>query len=292
MRAFFLPDPRRRAATLRMKQQDAKRFADMVSGPDEYINLAEAALLIARGEYPDLDPAHYLHRLDFLAGQCGARLGPGPSAADVVARLNGYLFGEAGFRGDLSTFNDPRNSYLNEVLDRRQGIPITLSLLYMEIGARLGLRIEGISFPGHFLVRAAHGSGIVLDPFDGGRSVDRVELQRRLDGVGGAHRNLDDLLQAASRRDIIARMLRNLKAIHMEREDFARALGTVNLILEVFPAVPAEVRDRARLHEQLECARAAVADYEHYLFLAPEAADTGAVHARLVELKGSAHRLH
>lgn len=276
-----------------MKQQDAERFADMVSGPDEYINLAEAALLIARGEYPYLETEQYLQRLDLLADQCRTRLGAERSSTEVMACLNDYLFREIGFRGDLKTFNDPRNSYLNDVLDRRLGIPITLSLLYMEVGARLDLRIEGISFPGHFLVRVAHGGGLVLDPFSGGRTLDRVELKQRLEGISGGRRwNLDELLRAASRRDIIVRMLRNLKAIYLDREDFARALGALNLIVEAIPSVPAEFRDRARVHERMECVRAAIADYEQYLFLAPDASDVGQVQARLVELKGSAVRLH
>ena len=277
-----------------MKQQDAERFADMVSGPDEYINLAEAALLVARLEYPDLEPEQYLLRLDFLAEQCRARLAAAPSTAAVVTVLNDYLFREIGFRGDLQTFNDPRNSYLNEVLDRRMGIPITLSLIYMEIGARLGVRVDGISFPGHFLVRVDHGpDGVILDPFGGGHALDRAELQRRLDGIGSARNwNLDELLQAASRREIIGRMLRNLKAIYLEREDFPRALESVNLILDVFPQRPEEFLDRARVHERLECVRAAIADYEQYLFLAPAANDAGRVQARLTELKGSAARLH
>jgi regulator of sirC expression with transglutaminase-like and TPR domain len=277
-----------------MKQQDAERFANIVSGPDEYINLAEAALLIARGEYPEMEPSLYMQRLDRLADQCRERLGPSPSASDVIAGLNDYLFGEMGFRGDLQTFNDPRNSFLNEVLDRRLGIPITLSLLYMEIGTRLGLYVEGISFPGHFLVRVVNaGGGIVLDPFGGGRALNRTELERRLDNIRGRRRwRLDELLLPASRRDIIARMLRNLKTIYLEQEDFPRALESVNLILEVFPALPGELRDRAQVHERMECVRAAIADYEQYLFLAPGADDAGYVQARLLELKDSAVRLH
>jgi regulator of sirC expression with transglutaminase-like and TPR domain len=278
-----------------MKQQDAERFAVIVSGPDENINLAEAALLIARHEYPDLEPEHYLRRLDAMAAQCRARLSPAPSAAEAIAGLSDYLFAEAGFRGDLRTFNDPRNSFLNDVLDRRLGIPITLSLLYMEVGARLGLHVDGISFPGHFLVRAAcEGGGIVLDPFGGGRPLDRAELQRRLlnlpRGAGGP--DLEALLQAASRREIVARMLRNLRAIYVEQEAFARALETVNMILEIFPAAPAEIRDRAGIHERMDCVRAAIADYERYLLLAPDAGDAGRVQARLIALKGSAFRLH
>jgi regulator of sirC expression with transglutaminase-like and TPR domain len=278
-----------------MKQQDAERFAVIVSGPDENINLAEAALLIARLEYPELEPADYLHRLDAMAEQCRARLSPAPSAAEAIAGLSDYLFAEAGFRGDLQTFNDPRNSFLNDVLDRRLGIPITLSLLYMEVGARLGLHIDGISFPGHFLVRAAcDGGGIVLDPFDGGRPLDRAELSRRLLNLprGAVRPDLDALLQAASRREIVARMLRNLKAIYLEQEAFEHALETVNMILEIFPVAPAEVRDRAGILERMEGVRAAIADYERYLFLAPGAEDAGRIQARLIELKGSAFRLH
>lgn len=277
------------------KEAENERFAALVSGPGEDIDLARAALEIARAEYPHLDTEACLRRLDFLAEECRARVGSNALVPATVARLNQYLFEELGFRGDLETFTDPRNSYLNDVLDRRIGIPISLSLVFIEVGRRLGLRVAGVSFPGHFLVRIDCGAGIlVLDPFAGGKPLDEAELERRRARVntGGKVPALAELLEPASHRDILSRMLRNLKSIYMEKEDWPRALRTVNMMLALSPLSPAEIRDRAFVHDQMDYLRAAVEDYQQYLVLSPGSSDFESVRTRLADLRRCIQRLH
>ncbi|OGT80479.1 MAG: hypothetical protein A3H91_14230 [Gammaproteobacteria bacterium RIFCSPLOWO2_02_FULL_61_13] len=267
----------------------------MVSGPDRNINLAEAALLIAAPEYPDLDINACLQQLDDMATVCRGRLGPSPDSARTLTALGEHLFLDVGFKGDLQTFNDPRNSFLNEVLKRRRGIPITLSVLYMEVGRRLGLPVHGISFPGHFLVKVeVDGVERVIDPFSGGAVLDHAELERRLEHVTTPKEkwNLGQLLMPAGKREILARMLRNLKNIYVNSEDYTRALRIQDLLLDVQPDVPREVRDRALLHDKLDHLRAAVADYQMYLLLAPDSEDSARVQGRISELRQSLQRLH
>lgn len=279
-----------------MKNLLLDRFRDIVTGHDENINVAEAALIIANNENPVLDPARCVQRLDGMAEEFRIRRGGIPTIDRIVPELNRYLFDELGFRGNIDHFNDPRNSYLDQVLDRRLGIPISLSLIYMEVGRRLGLPVDGISFPGHFLVRVGIGrEGMVLDPFSAGIELDREELQRRLENAVGGRRaspDLDELLQPASNREILSRMLRNLKNIYFEREDYRRALDCVNFALAIAPGTAAEIRDRAYIHDQLEHIRAAIRDYEEYLMLSPDTDDTRLIRHRLADLKQSALRLH
>jgi regulator of sirC expression with transglutaminase-like and TPR domain len=277
------------------KEHVNEGFARLVSGRDEDIDLARCALEIARAEYPELDVPYYLRRLDFLAEECRARTADVTFAPAMVARINEYLFGELGFKGDLENFTDPRNSYLNEVLDRRVGIPISLSVVFMEVARRLGLQVHGVSFPGHFLVRVECTGGIlILDPFAGGKPLDTAELERRRMRVSfaGLAPPLDELLRPATRRAILARMLRNLKSIYMEKEDWPRALRIVNMMLAVTPMAPSEIRDRAYIHDQMDYLRAAVEDYQQYLVLSPGSSDFELVQTRLADLRRCIERLH
>ena len=282
-------------ATRDAAKTKATAFQNIVSGPDRNINLVEAALLIAAPEYPDLDINACLQQLDDMATVCRGRLGPSPDSARTLTTLGEHLFLDVGFKGDLQTFNDPRNSFLNEVLKRRRGIPITLSVLYMEVGRRLGLPVHGISFPGHFLVKVeVDGVERVIDPFSGGAVLDHAELERRLEHVTTPKEkwNLGQLLMPAGKREILARMLRNLKNIYVNSEDYTRALRIQDLLLDVQPDVPREVRDRALLHDKLDHLRAAVADYQMYLLLAPDSEDSARVQGRISELRQSLQRLH
>ncbi|MBI1732327.1 MAG: tetratricopeptide repeat protein [Gammaproteobacteria bacterium] len=273
----------------------ATNFQNIVSGPDGNINLAQAALLIAAPEYPDLNMDACLQQLDDMATVCRGRLTMPGAQPQALAALGEYLFRDLGFRGDLRTFNDPRNSFLNEVLQRRRGIPITLSLVYLEVGRRIGLTIHGVSFPGHFLVKAAvDGTERIIDPFSGGPILDQAELERRLGHLTTPPEgwNLRRLLAPATNREIIARMLRNLKNIYVNGEDFPRALRIQDMLLMVMPEAPQEVRDRALLHDRLDHFRAAVADYQTYLLLAPDADDSTRVQGRISALRQSMQRLH
>lgn len=267
-----------------------ERWDRIVKQPEEQLNLAEAAFLVAADEYPDLDVDGYLQRLDELAQSVRHSLPEETGLEETVVALNHFLFVEQGFTGNADDFYDPRNSFLNDVLDRKLGIPITLSILYMEVGQRLGLPFEGVSFPGHFLVKCATNEGdVVLDPFWGGMPLSEDDLRDRLEETCGkpqaASAPLAALLSTAGKKEILVRMLRNLKTIYLKRDELLKSLGIVNRILQIQPDLPEEIRDRGRVYERLECFRPAVADLSRYLVLAPTADDAPDVQHRLVELR-------
>lgn len=274
-----------------------ERFRQAIAGPDESIDLATAALTVAAGEYPDLDIGAYRARLDTMAATLRQRLRTDISAADKVKALNRYLFEELGFRGNRDDYYDPRNSFLNEVLERRLGIPLTLSIVYLEIGRRIGLSLAGVAFPGHFLVKCVVREGAaVLDPYEGGASLGYDELRRRAralgDGAEPARTVVAGLLAAAGKREMLVRLLRNLKAIYTQREDWLKTLAVIEQILCAVPEVAEEYRDRGRCYERLECCRAALFDYRAYLAMRPAAPDADSVRARLVELQSASARLN
>lgn len=267
-----------------------ERLMKIVSSSEQELNLAEAALLIAVGEYPGLDIEAYLQRIDELATSVQHRLPAQAGLEDTLVALNQVLFIEHGFSGDTDNYYDPRNSFLNEVLDRKRGIPITLSILYMEVGRRLGLPLKGVSFPGHFLVKFATNEGeVVLDPFSGGSLLSKEDLVGLLEetyGQEGASRApLERLLMAAGKKEILVRMLRNLKGIYLHHQQFDKALSVVDQILLITPEQADEVRDRGRIYEHLECFRAALENYQSYLVLRPSAGDAPDVHKRTIELR-------
>lgn len=276
----------------------AEIFDGLAQAPDESIDLAEASLWIAREEYPDLDIAAYLHRLDGYAANLKGRL---PRQAGVelkIQALNRYLFEDLGFTGNAMDFYDPRNSFLNEVMDRKLGIPITISVIYIETARRIGLELAGVSFPGHFLVKLPVDEGVVvLDPFNGGITLGEMDLQRRLQQTYGhentlAHAPLQSVLATASKKDIIVRMLRNLKGVYIQRDEFAKALPIMHRIIQLVPEDADEYRDRGVVHQALECFRAAAIDYEDYLRLKPNAPDAATVGERVAELARHLSHLH
>ncbi len=261
----------------------------------ERTDLARAALAIARIAYPDLDPAPYLRQLDDLAAAVRPRLYPQASPEAAVTELAGYLFGECGFRGNQEEYYDPRNSYLNDVLERRTGIPITLSLVLIETGARLGLGIEGVGFPGHFLVRVAGSRGpLVLDPFFGGRPIGERELLARYRSFVGSDAPAlpPDALATTGTPAILTRMLRNLLRAYLDQKDHAHALAAADLLLVLVPDSADEVRVRGLLYEHLECFGAALGDFRRYLELAPEAPDAERIRERVARLVRIAAAVH
>ncbi len=275
----------------------AERWKEIVAGPDEEIDLAEAALLVAAPEYPGLDVAGYLARIADLGATLKRRLRGDISPTDTLIALNHYFFEELGFGGNAEDYYDPRNSFLNEVLDRRVGIPITLALVYVEIGRRVGLAVHGVSFPGHFLVKCTLRDGaVVLDPYARGASLGIEDLQQRLRVLRGGVTPSPDivrhLLAAAGKKNVLARMLRNLKSIYREQGDLPRALAAADRVIALEPGVAEEYRDRAGLYLDLECFRAALSDFRNYLMLRPKAEDAAAVRSRLVELERIAARLN
>jgi regulator of sirC expression with transglutaminase-like and TPR domain len=261
-------------------------FATLVAA-GERTDLARAALSIARIAYPDLDPAPSLRRLDDLAAAVRPRLFPHASPEAAAIELAGYLFRECGFRGNREEYYDPRNSYLNDVLERRLGIPITLSVVLIETGARLGLPVEGVGFPGHFLVRLAGSRGpLLLDPFFGGREIGEQELLARYRAAAGADAPAlpPDALAPTGTPAILTRMLRNLLRLYLEQKDHAHALAAAELVLVLVPDSADEVRLRGLLYEHLECFGAALTDFQRYLELAPEAPDVDQIRGRVARL--------
>jgi len=263
----------------------------------ENFNLAEACLLIAQDAYPDLDVAHYLAHIDALAATVKSRLSSDAFAEQKVMVLNRYLFNELGFCGNAGDYFDPRNSYLNQVLERRAGIPITLSILYMEVGRRLGLRLEGVSFPGHFLVKLrVTGGHLVLDPFLGGEAQSEADLRARLARVL-PQRDADTLplpqfLEAASPRQILARVLRNLKGIYLQSDEAQNTLKVMQRMVMVAPHAAEEVRDRGLAYYKLDCFRAALADLQDYLDRRPEAPDAKEIKDKTAALRLVCARLN
>ncbi len=271
-----------------------RQFAEIVTRPDPAVDLAHASLLIACEEYPHLDVPRYLSRLDEMGTALRDRLAEEPRPERSVMALNRYVFQEEGFRGNTEEYYDPRNSYLNEVLDRRTGIPITLSTVYMEIARRAGLDVEGVGLPGHFIVRVRTGShGFLIDPFHAGALLSQKDCQRRLDRIFGGKVKIETrMLAACGRKAMLERMLRNLKAIHVKAQDFRRALGVVELLLTLRPESAEDLRDRGILHAALDCYALAVQDLEAYLTLAPRAPEAEEILARVAALRQMAARVH
>ncbi len=271
-----------------MDARDARTaFAEQVRLPEEQLDLAEAALLIAEEEYPALDRLRYLELLDELADAARAKMG---GETDPYARVNvlsEYLFDEEKFAGNERDYYDPRNSYLNEVLDRRLGIPITLSLVYMEVGGRLGMQIAGVGMPAHFLVKyVGDRDEIVVDPFRRGiimSADDCRELLRRV--TGDLIPVTTGELPVLGKKEMLNRMLNNLKGIYLARKDYPRSLGAVERMLLVNPKQPEEVRDRGLIKYRLGELTEAIFDLETYLNANPDAPDADAMERQVREMR-------
>lgn len=276
----------------------AGQWEEIAKRPEEEVDLVEAALVIAAEEYRGLDILAYLKRVDEMGATLRRRLRPDISTAETIIALNCYLFDELGFAGNAVDYYDPRNSFLNEVLDRKLGIPITLSMLYVEIGRRVGLAVRGVSFPGHFLVKCLVRDGaVVLDPYARGASLGLDDLRQRLRVLrGGTPAGSDEavrqMLVGASRKEILARILRNLKSIYRQKGDLERALSACARAILIDPEGAEEYRDRAEIYFELECFRAALADYQQYLQLRPKAGDLAEVRGKVAELQQLAARLN
>ena len=283
------------------------RFADLLADERDRYSLAEACLLVAADAYRDLDVNRYLGEIERMAARLRGRLPRGADAEEKVIALNQFLFDDLEFSGNADDYYDPRNSYLNEVIERRRGIPISLSILYMEVGRKIGLPLEGISFPGHFLVRLAlRSSTLVLDPFSGGTPLSEEDLRKLLKrviaesgraglrGAGevAAELQLDQFLEPAGHRQILARMLRNLKNIYREKNELPRLLQVINRMIAVAPQAHGELRDRGLVYQKLEAFRAALRDLNAYLERDSEAADADEIRAKVVELTSLCARLN
>jgi regulator of sirC expression with transglutaminase-like and TPR domain len=238
----------------------------------EPIPLARGALLVAKEEYPSLDIEYYLERISDLARGAEQMVRRGGNTVERVQLLSEFLFEHQGFSGNHANFGDPNNSFLNQVLERRLGIPITLSVIYLEVGRRLGLNLYGVSFPGHFLVKAVDERGeLIIDPYNAGMILSIEDIRARLKQIYDQPVELQPImLKAVGARQILARILRNLKGIYVGASDWAKALSVLDRILLLEPRAPEEILERGGLYDRLECFQAALDDLQSFLSIAPD----------------------
>lgn len=266
-------------------EEARSRFVAEVLQREEGINLARAALLIASEEERGCDTEGALVALERMGEEALKRIEREPDSS--VVALNRYLFDELGFEGDRASYYDARNSLLQNVLARRKGIPLTLSIVYMEVGKRAGLRVEGVGMPGHFIVRAwdDDGTALLVDPFNR-EIVDEEDCQHRLDEIYGGQLALTrEHLAPASKRDILIRLLTNLKAVYAQAQMHRRTLACVERILIIAPHALSERRDRGILLAQLERFHEAADELKKYLNLAERARDAESVREHLKKVQ-------
>jgi regulator of sirC expression with transglutaminase-like and TPR domain len=250
-------------------------FAELAQRPESQLDLTEASLVIALEEYPALQIGPYLQQIDAWSAAIRARIENSHDVLRTVEAINRFLFEQEGFHGEADDYYDPRTAFLNEVLDRHAGLPITLSIIYIEISRRLGVPTTGVALPGHFLVLVeSPGGDILIDPFDGGRILTRMECQKLLDEVyGGGVRLREHHLRTIAKREILARLLAHLKSVYLTQADLEGALASVERLLILDQTDPYEVRDRALLLMQTHRYAEALDALEGYLRLVPHAAD-------------------
>jgi regulator of sirC expression with transglutaminase-like and TPR domain len=264
-------------------------FSEFSSLPDDRLDLLLGTVLIARDSYPLLSFAEQRRRFDELAAPLLHERLMELRVTERCNRLASYLYGECGFRGNTDDFHDPRNSFINEVLDRRVGIPISLAVVYIEVARRCGMTVSGIGFPGHFLVRLddpRHNEALIADPFGGGIALDRAALERLLQQSGGGAKKLESsMLIPASTRQILARMLMNLRAIYANRGDYARLLLVLDRLIDLMPEVANELRDRGLLWAKLGAPQGALGDLRRYVDSLPHAGDIPEVRRLIAQLE-------
>ena len=276
----------------------------MLVAEDESLSLVEAAASIAQDEHPELDVQSVLAEIDALAARLCRRVPADAVPLQRLRLLNRFFFHELGFAGNVNNYYDPRNSYLHVVLGARRGIPITLAVLYIEFAQQIGLRARGVSFPGHFLVKLRLNQGqkqgeVLIDPFTG-RSLSREDLAEMLEPYRRRHGLADEdemplglFLQSASARDVIARMLRNLKEIHRGNEAWAQLLAVQERLVVLLPQDWEEQRDRGLTYAELGRTVEAAQDLSTYLEHRPTAQDRHVLVDRLAALRRAAPpRLH
>ncbi|MXY20043.1 MAG: tetratricopeptide repeat protein [Dehalococcoidia bacterium] len=262
------------------------QFAEVTDRPDYEIDVARAAMLLAAAEYPNLNVERELFTFQRLAGAISSKFLDDDDPLYCVNVISEHLFDNMGFRGDEDNYYDPRNSYLNQVIERRTGIPITLAVVYMEVGRRLKVPLLGIGMPGHFLVRHREIENLYIDTFNGGILLSEEECREILsDRTLGDLDWSSDLLKPVLNREIVARMIRNLKAIYMTDQDFVRALTVSEFALALDPHSAMDRRDRGIVHYQLGHSAEALDDLVYYLDLAPNGPDVEGVHALIAELR-------
>ncbi|MDD0840498.1 transglutaminase-like domain-containing protein [Curvibacter sp. HBC61] len=268
-------------------------FSTLVQS-DVHFPLLEAAASVAQDDEPELDVQQVLGDLDQLQARLGRRLKAGASSLQKLQTLNQFFYHDLGFGGNLNNYYDPDNSYLNAVLRTRRGIPVSLAILWLELAQGLGLKAQGVGFPGHFLIKVNLAGGqVVLDPING-QSLGKEALSERLEPFRHRSGLVDDFeaplglyLQATPPRDILARLLRNLKEIHRSQQDWARMVAVQDRLIVLQPQVWAEYRDRGLAHAEQGRDELAERDLKTYLEHAHDAVDLGLVAVRLAELRSA-----
>ncbi len=268
----------------------ARSFFSTIAALDERVfSLDRAALAIGLEEYPDMEVSAYLRKLDTLAARTQVIIGQDRTPINIIECLNEQLFVREGLHGNNEDYYNPRNSFLNEVLDKNSGgIPISLSVIYIEVARRLDFHIDGVGFPGHFIVKHTSGEkDILIDPFNQGRILTLSDCQDLLDRVyGGTVSVHQSLLQAMGKREIITRMLYNLKGIYYQKEEYDKALSVVERLLILNPGLPSEIRDRGLLYMQTCLFAKALADLESYIRHALQPEDKSYVQGHIRTLRG------
>ncbi|WP_414581736.1 SirB1 family protein [Scytonema sp. PCC 10023] len=263
-----------------MNFSSARQYFDQeIQQPDERIDLAKAALYIAQEEYPNIDPEEYLNALDTMALELQERLPSQRYPLRIIQSINQYLYDDLGYAGNVEDYYDPRNSYLNDVIERRLGIPITLALVYLEVARRIDFPMVGVGMPGHFVIRPdIADTEIFIDAFNGGEIMFPQDCQERLSQFYQQPVQLQpEFLATVSKRQILARMLANLKYIYLNQQELEKALAAVERILLLFPGASLELRDRGLLYYELGLSDQAANDLEAYLAKAPHAQDAPAI---------------
>jgi len=265
-----------------------RRFEEIAARPEALLDLVEASLMIDLEENPRLDVGRHLESVQTWSDAVRDRLEGSRDVERIVDTINRLLFDEEGFHGGNEDYYDPRSALLSEALERHSGLPITLSILYLELSRRIGMEAAGMSLPGRFLVKFAGPFGVVVvDPFDGGRVLSTVELQKILDAMyGGGVRLREHHLRSFSPRQILARELAQLKAAYLARHDLARAAASIDRLLILDDRDAYEVRDRAALAVQMHAYAQAIELFERYLVLMPSADDGSRVREQIAYLRG------
>jgi regulator of sirC expression with transglutaminase-like and TPR domain len=268
-------------------------FERLMKKPEQQVRLAEAALYIASDEYPEIDIRLYLNLLNEWSTTLKKTVSrkPAPSRLEV---LNDLLFEKMQFSGNIDNYYDPKNSFLNHVIDSRKGIPISLSVIYLELAWNLGLDAAGVGFPGHFLVRINDdGKFLYVDSFYRGRVMTVSDCMEFWNDISeGELEFQDSFLTSINKRQILIRMLRNLKSIYLEQKNYKKLISVLDKIVILHPQLPDEVRDRGIIHYQMQAYRLALKDFEYYLSTAPESDDAGVIHQYIEVLRDYASHVN
>lgn len=264
-----------------------QNFYEEINQKDEQINLGLAALYIAQQEYPNLDIEEYLNAFDTMAQEVKERLPDSYYPLKIIQTINQYLFEDLGFQGNTTDYYDSRNSFLNEVIDRRTGIPITLSIVYLEIAKRIDFPMVGIGMPGHFIIRPNfEEAGIFVDVFNQGEILFEQDCEQRLEQVYQQPVKLQPhFLEPVTNKQILVRMLTNLKYIYLNRKQLSKAISIIEQILIMLPYHPLELRDKGLIYYQLGQWEKASQDLGFYLALLPDAQDATAIRKLLENIE-------